>query len=109
MAQQEVAHGAADEVEPVPGRVEAVGEGLELGQHGSEAFGDHGGTRLGAGPVNPGTGPRRHPSMTGDQSWRAAPTTDAPGPPFDDASGLMSTPARAPRAAAVESASAWRS
>ncbi len=52
LAEQQVAHHPADQVEPVPGRGEGVGEGADLLQHGGEALGDH--------PVNdtggPGTG-----------------------------------------------------
>ena len=44
----------------------------------------------------------------GTPAWAAA-TTSAPGPPRLGASGQTSTPASAPSAAAVESASAWRS
>ena len=40
-AEQEVADRPADEVEPVPGRGEALGQRRQLGEHGGEAGGDH--------------------------------------------------------------------
>ena len=38
---EQVANGAADQVQPVSGGVEALGERGQLGQHGGETFGDH--------------------------------------------------------------------
>ena len=92
---EQVADGAAHQVEAATGGPEAGGERGELVQHRREAVGDH--VR---GHVNPND--RSHSS-------RAAVTASDPGPPELGSSRSVATPARAPRVAVAHAASASRS
>ena len=107
-ADEQVADGATDEVQPVAGRGEPLGQRGQLLEDRGEAFGHHD-AREGYVAVRR---PRRwaisgHGAATRPPGRRRRPP--APGPPLLGASGAMTAPANVPSTAPAHADSASRS